>query len=182
MLKLYPQAHHRGRATLVSKQSTNLADALGAPLYGSVADIHTSRFANFPGESLGFPLIMTLEHLAGRLSGSLVGSSPSWRLSLRSCYLKSPNPIRLPKSMRSRMTRRGNDCLTTGTDKGDLKRQRLNISIDYNVYVSCVYLDVLRGQQACDLRNTPFTVHPVSHDSRRWVVPLSGSRLEIGYI
>jgi len=34
MLKLYPQAHHRGRATLVLKQSANLANAIGAPLYG----------------------------------------------------------------------------------------------------------------------------------------------------
>ena len=128
--------------------------------------VHLS-IAEYLGEFSDFPLIMTLDHLAGRLSGSLVASSPSWPSSLRSCYLKSPNPIRLPKSMMNRRTKRGNDCLATGTDKGDLKRQMLNVSIDYNVYVSCVYLDVSCEQQAWDLRNTPFTVTPFSHDSRR---------------
>jgi len=128
--------------------------------------VHLS-IAEYLGEFSDFPLIMTLDHLAGRLSGSLVASSPSWPSSLRSCYLKSPNPIRLPKSMSSRRMKKRNDCSAPGTSTGDLKGYRQSASNDYNVYVSCVYLDVSCGQQAWDLRNTPFTFTPFSRDSRR---------------
>jgi hypothetical protein len=59
MLKLYPQPHHRGRATLVSKQSTNLANALGAPIYGSVVlqpSFHRSLLTFQPDLWLFLPL------------------------------------------------------------------------------------------------------------------------------
>jgi hypothetical protein len=34
LLQLYPDPGHRGRASLMFKQSTNLSNALGAPVYG----------------------------------------------------------------------------------------------------------------------------------------------------
>jgi hypothetical protein len=59
------------------------------------------------------------------------------------------------------MTKRGNDCLTTGTDKIDLKRQRFNVSIDYNVYVLFLCLGASCDHQPWRLQtllssSTPF--------------------------
>jgi hypothetical protein len=36
LLRLYPDPGHRGRASLTFKQTTNLANAVGAPVYGQV--------------------------------------------------------------------------------------------------------------------------------------------------
>jgi hypothetical protein len=72
LLQLYPNPAHRGRATVVFKQSTNLANALVAPTYGYVFALLFGWFglvANSAVASLDSRRSIPSIHLAGRLSG-----------------------------------------------------------------------------------------------------------------
>jgi hypothetical protein len=90
LLQLYPNPAHRGRATVVFKQSTNLANALGAPTYGYVFALLFGWFGlvlNSAVASLDSRHSIPSIHLAGRLFGF---GPELWLVSPSSAHSLSP--------------------------------------------------------------------------------------------